>query len=276
MKLKYFTLPCLCGLLFSLSGAAMVSHAAAFNPVPVSGPVTTIGENSITINNQSATGYQGDIIIAIVPGQTRIIDVTTGFPLAVDQVVIHEGSPVYAYVGPAMTMSIPPQTNAQMILANIPQDYKVPAYVQIESFTADGRLTTTAGEVFTIPDSAILLPYLTKNMVSKEDLTAGKMVLIWSDNNQSASKVVIFPGAGTNITTGWQQQDNQWYYYHQDGTTHRGWLQDQGSWYYLNPDTGIMQTGFLTLEGKTYYLQGDGRMLTTAKTFTPDENGALH
>ena len=51
---------------------------------------------------------------------------------------------------------------------------------------------------------------------------------------------------------------------------------DGGDWYYLNPETGLMVTGFLTLEGKTYYLQEDGRMLTQPKTFTPDENGVLH
>ena len=30
-----------------------------------------------------------------------------------------------------------------------------------------------------------------------------------------------------------------------------------------------MQTGFLTVDGKTYYLQENGKMLTKAKTFTP-------
>ena len=49
-----------------------------------------------------------------------------------------------------------------------------------------------------------------------------------------------------------------------------------GLWYYMDPATGIMQTGFLTLDGKTYYLQEDGSMLTEPKVFTPDESGALH
>ena len=35
-------------------------------------------------------------------------------------------------------------------------------------------------------------------------------------------------------------------------------------------------TGFLTLDGKTYYLQENGKMLTKAKTFTPDADGVLH
>ena len=36
-----------------------------------------------------------------------------------------------------------------------------------------------------------------------------------------------------------------------------------------------MKVGFLQLDGKTYYLQQDGSMLTTSKTFTPDESGVL-
>ena len=55
-----------------------------------------------------------------------------------------------------------------------------------------------------------------------------------------------------------------------------GWLLDGGDWYYLNPETGRMQTGFVTLSGKTYYLQEDGRMLTKAAVFVPDANGELH
>ncbi|MCI8454534.1 MAG: hypothetical protein HFE84_07960 [Lachnospiraceae bacterium] len=55
-----------------------------------------------------------------------------------------------------------------------------------------------------------------------------------------------------------------------------GWLLENGDWYYFSPETGVMQTGFLTLEGKTYYLTENGKMLTKQKTFVPDENGVLH
>ncbi|RGM01948.1 hypothetical protein DXC39_17645 [Hungatella hathewayi] len=75
---------------------------------------------------------------------------------------------------------------------------------------------------------------------------------------------------------GWSSQDGSWYYYDSTGSLHKGWLNDNGNWYYLNPETGVMQTGFLTVDGKTYYLQENGKMLTKAKTFTPDASGALH
>lgn len=36
-----------------------------------------------------------------------------------------------------------------------------------------------------------------------------------------------------------------------------------------------MATGFVTVDGKTYFLKDDGRMLTDAAEFVPDANGAL-
>ena len=56
----------------------------------------------------------------------------------------------------------------------------------------------------------------------------------------------------------------------------KGCFYDGEDWFYLNPSTGIMETGFVTVDGRTYFLKEDGRMLTKATVFTPDENGALH
>ena len=36
-----------------------------------------------------------------------------------------------------------------------------------------------------------------------------------------------------------------------------------------------MATGFVTVDGKTYFLKDDGRMLKDAAEFVPDANGAL-
>ena len=72
-----------------------------------------------------------------------------------------------------------------------------------------------------------------------------------------------------------QTADAVWVYYHADGTKATGWLLDQGKWYYLNPETGIMERGFIQIDGKTYYLQQDGSMLTEPKMFTPGTDGAL-
>lgn len=56
----------------------------------------------------------------------------------------------------------------------------------------------------------------------------------------------------------------------------KGWLAEGGKQYYMDPETGSMRTGFLVLDGNVYYLQNDGSLLTSPKTFTPDRNGILH
>ena len=54
---------------------------------------------------------------------------------------------------------------------------------------------------------------------------------------------------------GWQQSaDGKWFYIKNTAKL-KGWLKDGDFWYYLDPTTGAMVTGWLTWEGKTYYLR---------------------
>ena len=109
--------------------------------------------------------------------------------------------------------------------------------------------------------------------------------LVWpaADGGQNAYKIVIFQGengygagnGGTAERHGWLEESDGWYYYDQ-GQKKTGWFWDGSDWFYLDPETGRMETGFATVDGKTYYLNEDGRMLTEARVFTPDESGALH
>ena len=77
------------------------------------------------------------------------------------------------------------------------------------------------------------------------------------------------------------------YYYFSDGEAKGGWISRWGRWYYFDPDGGLMQRGWLTLDDKTYYLSPkktdkyrDGEMVTgtveiDGNTYTFMENGAL-
>lgn len=274
---------CFCLAAILTAGSSTIAKAAQpapANTVTVWGPVTKTASQSLSLNNQAPDSYTGEMIINI-SDQTRILDAVTGFPVSFDQ--IRDGETVYAYISQAMTMSLPPMTNASLILCNIPADYRVPQYLQTTSLTiqadgVSGSLTANDGITYTISADCQIIPYLTRNIVTIHDLTEGRTFLLWADSQNRASKIMVFPGDGTTdlIKTGWAQIDGQWYYYDNTGNLFTGWLLDGGDWYYLNPADGMMQTGFLTLDGKTYYLQEDGRMLTKAKTFTPDESGALH
>lgn len=54
-------------------------------------------------------------------------------------------------------------------------------------------------------------------------------------------------------TDGWQNKDNNWYYY-QNGQAQTGWQNVSDNWYYLNPETNVMETGLQKIKDNTYYL----------------------
>ncbi len=53
-------------------------------------------------------------------------------------------------------------------------------------------LTTTEGVEYEIAQDCQILPYLTRNMVTLSDLNEGKKCLIRSDDDNVASKIVLF------------------------------------------------------------------------------------
>ena len=68
--------------------------------------------------------------------------------------------------------------------------------------------------------------------------------------------------AATEVTNGWVQEADGWYYY-ENGAALTGWFLDEenGKWYFLG-ENGRMQTGWLTEGGKRYYLNPGGSMAT--------------
>ena len=59
--------------------------------------------------------------------------------------------------------------------------------------------------------------------------------------------------------TGWQSINGAWYYFDSSCAMHIGWLYLDGTWYYLNP-YGLMLTGWQEINGKYYYLKASGAM----------------
>ncbi|MFR3752321.1 MAG: hypothetical protein ACLTW9_08335 [Enterocloster sp.] len=80
-------------------------------------------------------------------------------------------------------MSLPPMTNAVMIFTNLPADAKAPDYVEVKSMVTDAGtsksvLTAADGTEFTLAEDCNIFPYLTRNIVTLDDLTQGRSV--WS------------------------------------------------------------------------------------------------
>ena len=158
MKKKFSLLAlALASCVTALAGSPLTSQAAEIpqlGPSRIWGTMTKSGNDTIIFDNQSGESYQGDIVIHISE-DTKILDAQNGFPVSPDS--IQDGQTAYAYIGPAMTMSIPPQTNSPMILTEIPADYKVPDYVTVKSMEDKGAaylLTAADGSV--IPADGLL------------------------------------------------------------------------------------------------------------------------
>ena len=159
------------------------------------GPATQMEDGRLSIDSQADQGYQGEVILNVSQESTYVLDAVSGLPIELSD--IKDGDTIYAYIGPAMTMSLPPMTNATMIFANVPADFKVPDYVTVKSVVTDAAssqsvLTAMDGTEYTLADDCGIVPYLTRNIVNLQDLTAGTSCLLWEDENEIVTKVMIF------------------------------------------------------------------------------------
>ena len=169
-------------------------------PVQVWGAVTKLENGSLLLNNDDETDPNREIIVHT--GSARLVDAVSGLPLAADS--IRDGDIVYAWVGPAMMLSLPPQASAAVVVANLPADYAAPRYYQVAAAApaADPSkpltqvtVTATGGETLTITDQVELFPYLTKNVVGLPDLRPGAELLVWSDAEGAPVRAMLFPYA---------------------------------------------------------------------------------
>lgn len=181
----------------------LISPAPATQPGPVRvwGKATRLESGSLFLQNSDTNDPNREIVVHLSK-TTPVVDAVSGLPL--DAAEIKDGDTVYAWVGPAMTMSLPPQATAAVVVANIPADYSVPQYYEISGtdqtvtiaiYPAPPRtevnLPTTDGEVLTIPVTAQISPWLTKNIVTLDDLVPGTRVLVWRDSAKTVNRVLV-------------------------------------------------------------------------------------
>ena len=177
-------------------------------PVQVWGTVTRLEEGRLLVENSNDAAPHQTIIVHL-NDSTPVLDAVTGLPLDRE---LKDGETIYAWVGPAMMLSMPPQASAEVVVANIPADFEVPQYVQIARLKPQAMIAifpvppltkveavTTGGEELTITDKAVLTPHLTRQMVTLESLTPGTRMLVWKDDSQSVSRVLVF----ANEYRGW-------------------------------------------------------------------------
>lgn len=200
---RFLSLALCAAVLLSLPALAaendlLISPAPAVDslaPVRVWGKVTKLESGSLLLTNTSEAELHNEVIVHLPEG-TPCVDAVTGLPM--DMTKVKDGDTLYAWVGNAMTMSLPPQTSALVVVGNIPADYKVPEFYKIAGVwtapASGGERTfpVAGGETLTVLEKAQFTPWLTRQMVTVDDLVPGSQILVWKDKDGKAEKVLLF------------------------------------------------------------------------------------
>lgn len=210
---RIFSLTLCAAVLMSLPAMAaekdlLISPAPAIEslaPVRAWGKVTKLESGSLLLRTDDETALHKEIVVHLPEG-VPCVDAVTGLPM--DMSKVKDGDTLYAWVGNAMTMSLPPQTSALIVVGNIPADYKVPEFYKVIGIDrtvmpaiypaperTEVNLPVAGGETLTIPVSAQFTPWLTRQMVTVDNLVPGSQILVWKDKDGKVEKVLLLPYA---------------------------------------------------------------------------------
>ncbi len=164
-------------------------------PVRIYGVISEVwaDQSIILVDNQSDNSSSGEMELKIDAESTLVLDASTGYPVSLEEV---ETGSFEAYLRQEMTLSLPPQTTAYVIIVNIPEDSAAPQYAVAALVEKNGEgnvvITATDGRIYVVPETAQIVPYRTKNIVTVEDIRTGGACLIWMDEDGMASRVQLF------------------------------------------------------------------------------------
>ena len=83
----------------------------------------------------------------------------------------------------------------------------------------------------------------------------GKMLVLGTALLSVATPMAAFAKTDRVDTPGtWRKQGEKWQYVREYGAAEKGWLVYKNDWYYQSPVEDLMETGWLNLQGKTYFL----------------------
>ena len=159
----------------------------------IMGTILEVGEGTILVDGGSDEGSMGEIMLMIDPENTLVLDGINGFPVELKNV---ETGNFEAYLGPAMTMSLPPQTTPYVVIVNIPEDEQAPEYIiaggKVDEVEGKQTLTGLDGTEYPLAGSVDIKPYLTRNIVRLEDIDSSSRCLVWTNEEGEADRIVLF------------------------------------------------------------------------------------
>ena len=160
-------------------------------PVRVWGQLTAQTGRGLLLQSTDEAAPYGRVILR---GEHALcLDAVTGMPL--DRKDLREGETLWAWIGPAVTLSLPPQAEALVILGNLPTDGNIPWYhvaARTEPCSGGVTVTTTDSRTLTVTGETELFPYLTRQIVRPEDLVPGSRMLVWTDDGGAVTRAMVF------------------------------------------------------------------------------------
>lgn len=207
-----------------LSAALCVTAAAAQEtgrpgPTRVWGKVSPWDGEGIFLKNGDKNDHLNEVVVHV--GDAPAVDAATGLPLDLEKV--QEGDALYAWIGPAATMSLPPQVFAKVVVGNVPADAKAPEYYELsgggwkdpagsDEIVFSYRDAEGNSQDLSVPLDAEVTPWLTRQIIRLDDMRPGDHILVWKDAKDVVTKVLVFPyayqgyadwnTAGTGIVNG--------------------------------------------------------------------------
>ena len=203
------------------ANAPAADPAAA--PGDVAQPEETMPERVLTWGKIKEIRKEGETVAAITiaregkddlvlnVGEPTIgLDSQTGLPVGLES--LKEGDSIYAFHSPATTMSLPPQSAAEAIISNVPQDAACAMLHTVEKLekTEEGGLSilTDNGSLYIRTpkqDEVDIKPLLTKNIVTLDDVKVGDRFFAWYGvvaesylAQAFTEKLVLIPGEETD------------------------------------------------------------------------------
>ena len=161
------------------------------------GKVSPWDGNGVFLKNGGKDDPMSEVVVHV--GEAPVVDAATGLPL--DLETVKEGDVLYAWAGPAMALSLPPQLFAEVVIGNVPADAAAPEFCEIAGRAVspapggggNSAFPLTGGGTLEVTDKTVYTPWLTRQIVRMEDLIPGARVLVWKDKDGAAEKVLVFP-----------------------------------------------------------------------------------
>ncbi|MCI9147583.1 MAG: hypothetical protein HFG73_04865 [Hungatella sp.] len=171
----------------------LMGEEAPQGPIRVWGTILEVGDGSILATCESDTSNMGEVLLMIDPDSTYVLDAVNGLPVELGSVEIGNFE---AYLSEAMTMSLPPQNTPYAVIVNIPENMQAPQYVVAsDAVDTSGGVSTLTGideTQYTLARSVDVQPFLTKNIVTLDDVQEGTRCLVWMNDESDVDKIVVF------------------------------------------------------------------------------------